>query len=158
MRKTLELVGPLGMIAAIVCAELGARALAEWPASSALWYLNLEVFRSFQYSFDSFSFARLIMADQRSQAAWIAVPLGTLICIGLAANLRLALALAANLSLIFSALLLYGAYLASNPVVQLQLNFSGLLSPACLAALVIMLMSFISSAVWHRSYWREFLP
>ncbi len=98
------------------------------------------------------------MADQLSQAAWIVVPLGTLVCIGIAANLRLALALAANLSLIFSALLFYGAYLASNPVAQLQLNYRGLLSPACLAALVIMLMSLVSSAISHSSYWRELSP
>ena len=38
------------MITAVACAEFGAHALAYWPSSSLLWYLNLEVFRPVQYS------------------------------------------------------------------------------------------------------------
>jgi hypothetical protein len=49
--KKLQLAGPIGVIAAVACAEVGAHALAYWPSSSLLWYVDLEVFRPFQYSF-----------------------------------------------------------------------------------------------------------
>ena len=45
----LQLVGPLCTIAALLCAELAAYALLRWPTSEFLWYVNLELFRNFQY-------------------------------------------------------------------------------------------------------------
>ncbi len=92
MHRTLELAGPITMIATVVCAEAGARALADWPSSSVLWYLNLDVFRSFQYSFATFGFAYRLSADQFAQPLWIGAPLLGLVCLGLGMQLRLACA------------------------------------------------------------------
>jgi len=38
------------VISAVAFAEFGAHALAYWPSSPLLWYLNLEVFRPVQHS------------------------------------------------------------------------------------------------------------
>ena len=49
--EKLQLAGPIGVIAAVACAECGAHALAYWPSSPVLWYVDLEVFRPLQYTF-----------------------------------------------------------------------------------------------------------
>jgi hypothetical protein len=150
--KKLELAGPISVIAAIACAELGSRALASWPTSSALWYLNLEVFRSFEYSLNGI--AQRLMADGVAQASIVAVLLFVLVCISLIVKVRLASALASNLSLLYSTLLLLGAYVASNPVAAGSFRVSGLWTPSCFLAGAIALVSLVSSAISHRSYWR----
>jgi hypothetical protein len=150
--KKLELAGPISVVAAIACAELGSRALASWPTSSALWYLNLEVFRSFEYSLNGI--AQRLMTDGVAQASIVAVPLFVLVCISLIMKIRLASALASNLSLLYSGLLLLGAYVASNPVAAGSLSVSGFRTPSCLLAGAIVLVSLVSSTISHRSYWR----
>ena len=153
-----ELAGPVALIAAVICAEIGALALANWPTSSVLWYLNLELFRSFEYSFTSFAIAQRLMTDQLVQALWITLPLFGLICSGVVARSRLALALASNLSLLYSALLLNGAYLANNPMADFSLRLSGFWAPACILTGGILLVSLISTITSHQSYWREIFP
>ena len=150
--KKLELAGPISVIAAIACAELGSRALASWPTSSALWYLNLEVFRAFEYSLNGT--VERLMTDGIAQASFVAAALFGLVCVSLMVKVRLASALASNLSLLYSGLLLLGAYVASNPVAAGSFSVSGLWTPSCLLAGAIVLVSLVSSAISHRSYWR----
>jgi hypothetical protein len=46
----LQLLGPLALFAAALCAELAARALQYAPSSELLWFINLRMFGIFQRS------------------------------------------------------------------------------------------------------------
>jgi hypothetical protein len=154
--ERIQLAGPATLIAAICCAELGARALANWPTSSFLWYLNLEVFQSFRYSPDGLGLGRWLSEDGFGGAIWVAIPVLALLCIGLLLKVRLPLALASNLSLIYSTFLLYGSFNAINPTATLHhLRLSALWGPSSMLVVVLLLACFISSMVSHRSYWRD---
>ena len=146
--RTLQLAGPISVVAAIWCAELAAHALAIWPNSSLLWYLNLEVFQSFRYSFEGFG-SDLGLA----QSLWL--PIALTASIGLVARTKLPLAVATNLSLIYSGVLLYSG-LATNQLQQSgAINLGGLSSPTCFLAASILVVSLLSSTLSHRGYWRE---
>jgi hypothetical protein len=152
--EKLQLAGPLGVIAALACAEAGARALGYWPSSALLWYLNLEVFRPVQYSFAP---ENALMLGDLARTLSVAAPLFALVCIGLVARKRFPLALASNLSLLYSGFLLYGSYLANGPVAETSVKVAALLAPSFLLAVAVMLAAFLSSAVSHRAYWKEIL-
>jgi hypothetical protein len=151
----LQIAGPISIICAIFSAELGAFALASWPTSPFLWYLNLEVFRSFQYSFSGVGVTQWF--GTFGLTVWIAISLLMLVCAGLVLKTRMPLAIASNLSLIYSVCLLYGSYAASQAT-SLGFKLSALWSPAALLAITVLLISFLSSTVSHRSYWREIFP
>jgi hypothetical protein len=151
--EKLQLAGPIGVIAALTCAECGAHALAYWPSSPLLWYVDLEVFRPLQYSFAA-AHERLAFGDL-AQTLCVVTLLLTLICIGLITGRRFPLALASNLSFVFSAALLYGSYVAERPVAGIQYDLGTLWAPSFFLALSILLAAFLSSAVSHRAYWRE---
>jgi hypothetical protein len=149
--KKLQLAGPIGVIAAVVCAEGGAHALAYWPSSSLLWFVDLEVFRPLQYSFVAAN-ERLALGDL-AQTLCVVTPLLALICIGLITGRRLRLALASNMSLLYSAAFLYGSYLANSPAADA--GIAVLLVPSFFLAVSILLAAFLSSAISHLGYWRE---
>jgi hypothetical protein len=151
--ERLQLAGPIGVIAAVACAEGGAHALAYWPSSPLLWYVDLEVFRPLQYTFAAAN-ERLAFSDL-AQTLCVVAPLLALICIGLITGRKFPLAVASNLSFLFSAALLYGSYLADCPVVGTNSALSTLWAPSFLFALSVLLAAFISSAASHRAYWRE---
>jgi hypothetical protein len=151
--KNLQLAGPVGVIAAVACAEFGAHALAYWPSSSLLWYVDLEVFRPLQYSFGA--------ANERSafgdlaQILCVVAPLLALTCVGMITGLRLPLALASNMSVLYSAALLYGSYVADSPAAGTGGKLAALWAPSFFLAVFILLAAFLSSAISHRAYWRE---
>lgn len=147
----LQLLGPIGIVGAIFCAELGAHALANWPTSPVLWYLNLEVFRPFQYSLNGLGSARWL--ETFSLTIWIAIALLALVCAGVVGRIRLALAVASNLSFLYSVCLVHGSYTANETTTSFTLR--GLCTPSMALAGAILLISLLSSAVSHRSYWRE---
>lgn len=147
--KPLQIAGPISVIAMIWCAELVARALAIWPNSSLLWYLNLEVFQSFRYSFDGFGFSRLGVNLNPIQSLWLPVALSCLIASGLVARMKLPLAIASNLSLIYSGVLLYSGFAANH------MQPSDISKPTCFLATVVLAISLFSSTISHRGYWRE---
>jgi hypothetical protein len=149
--KTLQLAGPVSVIAMMCSAELAAHALAIWPTSSFVWYLNLELFQSFRYSFDSVSLNRLGSELGPLQSLWLPAALTILIGLGLVARTKLPLAIASNLSLIYSGVLLYSE-LAAN---QTQQSLTKLSSPTCFLAAFILVISLLSSTTSHRGYWRE---
>ena len=148
--EKLQLAGPVVVISAVASAELGAHALAYWPSSSLLWYLDLEVFRPVHYD---------VIAENGfgdlAQTLCVAVPLLALICIGLVTKIRLPLALASNLSLLYSLAFLYGLYLANAPHGESGMKLSALWGPSLVLACTVLLASFLSSAISHRAYWRE---
>jgi hypothetical protein len=71
--EKLQLAGPIGVIAALACGECGAHALAYWPSSPLLWYLDLEVFRPLQYTFAA-AHERLAFGDL-AQTLCVVTPL-----------------------------------------------------------------------------------
>jgi len=153
--EKLQLAGPFGVIAAVACAECGAHALAYWPSSPLLWYVDLEVFRPLQYGFAAAD-ERLALGDL-AQALCVVAPLLALICLGLISGRRFPLAVASNLSLVFSAALLYGSYVAERPAAGAMYDLGALWAPSFLLALSILLTAFLSTAMSHRAYWREIL-
>ena len=151
----LQIAGPISIICAIVSAELGAFALGNWPTSPFLWYLNLELFRPFQYSFNGIGVEQWL--GTFNLTVLIAISLFILVCAGLVLKTRMPLAIASNLSLIYSFCLLYGSYAASQTP-PLGFKLSAMWSPAALLAITVLLISFLSSTVSHRSYLREIFP
>jgi hypothetical protein len=141
----IELAGPIFVVAAIIGAQIGAYALASWPSSTFLWYLNLEVFRSFQYGV-SLGFDRWLSQDGLAQSVWIAIPLLALIGAGLGLKSRLPLAIASHISLIYSA---FAAYQT------VTYRLAGSWNPSVFLAAAVLLGSIVSSTISHRSYWRE---
>lgn len=157
--EKLQLAGPISVIGTIFCAELAAHALAIWPSSPLLWYLNLEVFRSIRYSFEGLGIGHWPGSNGGlPQSIWLSVALVGLVCSGLMARVRLPLAIASNLSLIYSAAFLYCAFVANTSPQWSGLNLNGLQSPSCFLAASILVISFLSSTISHRSYWREIFP
>lgn len=150
--ERLQLVGPAGVIGAVVCAEFGAHALAYWPSSPLLWYLSLEVFRPVQYSFSAVNGP--VLSDL-AQTLCVAVPLLALVCIGLITKVKFLLALASNISLIYSVLLLYGSCLANGPTTKMGVKLSALWDPSIFLLGSVLLAAVLSSAISHRAYWRE---
>ena len=153
--EKLELAGPVGVAMAVTGAEFGAHALAYWPSSPLLWYLNLEVFRPVQYSFVA---EQGVALDGLAQTLCVAAPLLGLVGIGLITRARLPLAIASSLSLVYSALLLYASFLANSPVEAMGAKLWFLWAPSSLLVASILLVSFLSSAISHRAYWRELFP
>jgi hypothetical protein len=151
----LQLAGPIGVITAVICAKVGAHALANWPTSSFLWYLNLEVFQSFRYSLDGIGVGEWLSSDGLAQSTWIAAPIAALVCLGLVLKIRLPLAIASNGSFIYSILLLYGSYTATHSATLLGFELSDLWGPSTILAAAIVVASLLSSIISHRSYWRE---
>ena len=149
------LFGPLLVIGVVASAQCGACALATWPHSALLWYLNLEVFRPVQYSF-------FIGADLDptglSQAFCVVTALLGLICTGSVGKLRLPLAIASNLSFLYSVVLFYGFYAANNPALAVGIDLNTLWAPSFGLVLVMLVAGIISSFSAHRAYWREIFP
>jgi hypothetical protein len=154
--EKLQFAGPVGVIAAVACAECGAHALAYWPSSPWLWYVDLEVFRPLQYTFAATD-QRLALSDL-AQTFCVVIPLLTLICLGLISGRRFPLALASNLSFLFSVALLYGSYVAERPAAaEAAYDLAMLRAPSFFLALSILLAAILSSVISHRAYWREIL-
>jgi hypothetical protein len=141
----LEVAGPVFVIAAVLWAQAAAYALASWPNSTFFWYLNLAVFRSFQYGIN-LGFDRWPGQDGLAQSVWIAIPLLALIGAGLALKSRLPLAVASHISLIYSAIAAYQT---------VAYRLAGSWDPSVFLAAAILLGSIVSSTISHRSYWRQ---
>jgi hypothetical protein len=150
--EKLELAGPIGVIAAVACAQAGAYALASAPASSVLWYLNLQLFRCFEYGLSGF--ANVPALDVSHLPALIGIALMALVGIALVGNVRLPLAVACNFSFLYSVCLLYGSYLANTPTWATNPNWSAFAAPSSLLAAALVLITLLSSASSHRRYWR----
>jgi hypothetical protein len=153
--EPLQILGPASVVGVILCAAIGAHALASWPTSSALWYLNLEVFRSFRYSFEGVAFISWFDTDGLVQSICVAALLSGLIFAGLMTRNRLPFGIASNLSLIYSATLLYSSIVEYGTTSGIRMNLSGLATPAGVLAAMMLALSVWSTAISHRSYWRD---
>ena len=154
-RDDLRFVGPAGVIAAIACAQFAGYALAAQPASAFLWYLNLEVFRCFQYG--PTGFGELLPLAPVHATALIALTLIMLLVTSLICGVRLPLAIACDFSFVYSLSLWGGSYLA-NATRTVTFDLSALSTPSSLLTIGLVLITSISSTVSHRRYWREIAP
>jgi hypothetical protein len=154
-RECILLAGPLLVIGVVASAQCGAYALDAWPHSALLWYLNLEVLRPVQYSFFT---GEGVDATGTTQAFCVILGLLALICIGSFGKIRLPLAIASNLSFLYSVVLLYGFYAANNPALAVTIKLSALWGPSFVVVSVVVLAALVSSASAHRVYWREIFP
>lgn len=151
-----QLAGPMVVIGAIGSAEVAAHALAIWPSSSLLWYLNLQVFQPFRYGFEGLGIGSWPdMGGGLAQSVWLQIVLIGLVGLGLMARMRLPLAIASNLSLIYGVALLYCDALTNDSVQQSGVGLIWLQRPSCLLAAAILVIALLSSTISHRSYWRE---
>jgi hypothetical protein len=139
--RKLQLAGPVGVIGGIACA--------------VLWNLNLEFLRAYRQSFDGLNIAEWAGRDGLTQSIWLAIPLLGLVSIGLIVKLRLPLAIASNLSVVYSAFLLFNACVGSQPATEFGIHLSRLASAPGLFAATILLVSIVSSTISHWGYWRE---
>jgi hypothetical protein len=155
--QRLESVGPVSLIAAIASAELAARALANWPDSSSLWYVNLELLRSFRHMPAGFGL-QWLNSGEFARPTCIVFVLVALLCLGPITRSRLPLAIASNFSLIYSGCLLFGAFAADQSAATSGISLAALWSPSSALAVAVLLASILSSTISHRSYWREIFP
>jgi hypothetical protein len=151
-REPTLIVGPLLVVTVVVSAQCGAYALNAWPRSALLWYLNLEVFRPVQYSF---LIGNGLDVTGASQAFCLVLAFLVLIGSGLFGKTRLPLAIASNLSFLYSVVLLYGFYAANSPALPVDIRLSALLGPSFALVTAVVLTALVSSASAHRAYWRE---
>jgi hypothetical protein len=150
--EKLQIAGPIGVIATVTGAQIGMHALAYWPSSSLLWFIDLEVFRPVQYSFLAENTAYL---GDLAQTLTVVLPLLALMCVGFMAQLRLPLAIASNMSLVYGSVLLYASFMADSPIAQTGSRLNALRAPSFFLAVSVLFVALLSSAVSHRAYWRE---
>jgi hypothetical protein len=153
----LQFLGPISLIAVITATEAAAHALATWPASSFLWYLNLDLLRPFQYGLPSLRDVQSLSTDPFTQPIWVALALMVLVALGLHSKNRLPLAIASNFSFIYSACLLCGIIAVNEPMATIGVTLASLRNPSGALAGAVLLASALSSTISHRSYWREIL-
>lgn len=151
----LQLAGPIALIGAIAGAQLSAHALATWPTCSLIWYLNLEVFRCLRDGFEGLA-DQWLAPDGLAQSLFVAVALAGLIGAGLVLKCRLLLAIASHLALLYSGLMVYDIAASSGSAMS-DFIASQFWAPANLLAITIFFGSLLSSAMSHRTYWREIL-
>lgn len=147
-------IGPATVIGTILTAHLCARALAEWPSSSLVWYLNLQVFRPLRYWDILFSIEQMPGGAGLAQTILIAAPLFALLLLGLLLHCRLPLAIAAHLGFLYSALILYCSCVTSAATLPGRIEFG---EASNLVVSATFLCSLISAGMSHRMYWREIL-
>lgn len=95
----LQFLGPLALFAAVLSAELAARALQYDPSSELFWFLNLKVFGIFQRSYAALSY---IIPIDGFQFFGIALPIFAMACVGLLAKARLPFTVATHLSVAYA--------------------------------------------------------
>jgi len=95
----LQFLGPLALFAAVLSAELAARALQYDPSSELFWFLNLKVFGIFQRSYAALSY---FVPIDGFQFFGIALPIFALACVGLIAKSRLPFTVATHLSVAYA--------------------------------------------------------
>jgi hypothetical protein len=114
-----------------------------------------------QHGRESRSFPRFAIASRASPSQAGSTPTGScnrlsgLIFAGLMMRNRLPFGIASNLSLIYSATLLYSSIVEYGTTSGIRMNLSGLATPAGVLAAMMLALSVWSTAISHRSYWRD---
>jgi hypothetical protein len=149
----LQILGPVAVFIAVFLAEAAAFALSRFPTSEFLWRVNLECFGVFQ---KSQYLLGAISAVPFSQLVVIALPLLAVAMFGMLSGRDLPLAVASNLSLVYTAFLIL-AGMSSRPH-SLTASVAGIavpVSPGGYIPLVLVGVSLLSAAVAHAGYFRR---
>jgi hypothetical protein len=151
--------GPLCVIAALLGAEAAAYALSRWPTSEFLWYVNLELFRNFQYCCDWLP-QGMVSASYIQLACGVA-PLAALILLWLVTKARLALAIASSASVLYAISLLWSSFIVQIPHTSLAATVfsrAGTLhwveAQSSYLTLSILAVSLVSCCSSHVNYFR----
>jgi hypothetical protein len=115
----LQLLGPATLLAVVLGAEGAARALIHAPSSAVLWYVNRRLFAPFHQV--HFLLGEAVPLDE-FQLWLVFLPLLALTAYGLFAGRSLAVAVAANLSLLYAFLLLCAWYMGRLPARPLRVQ------------------------------------
>src|ERR1700674_4433596 len=155
----LQLFGPLCMIVALLSAEAAAYALSRWPTSEFLWYVNLELFRNFQYCCNLLPEG--VVSSSYAQLVCGVAPLVALVLLWRVTKARLALALASSTSFLYALLLLWSSFIVQVPHTSLSIvSFSRVGTLHWVAAqswyltAVLLLLSLLSCRTSHLNYFR----
>ena len=141
----LQLVGPLALVLAIAAAEGAAYGLSSMPSSPTLWYLNLKWFGMFQTS--HYALSRYVQIAY-FQLFFVAVPLLATACIGFCFQIRLLLALASNLSLLYLVFVFWSwLRVASLPQAALMIQHGAIPTGPDKCMLVVLLGLSLSSSL-----------
>lgn len=160
----LQLIGPVVIALAIVAEELATCLLAWRPSSAFAWYLNLEVFGIFQHG-------HAMLSDHFStpylQLWLIATPILLLTFGGFMFRVRLAVAVASNLSFAYAFFLACACYSIRTPAGQsaslagatydTAFSFSALnltLGPHGYVLMALLVPTLLSTAASHLVYLR----
>ena len=146
----LQLLGPAVVLLTVGAAEVAAFALARFPTSGTLWYVNLKVFQVFQES----AFTLQPPLDlPYAQFFLIALPLFAIATYGLFTNRAFPLALASHLSFLYAGFLIY--CLAGSQIHPLTASITSLAvtnSPNIYLPLFLTGASLISFVISHYNY------
>jgi hypothetical protein len=157
----LQLVGPVVLFLAALAAEVAVYALAYSPTSGVLWFINLKMFGLFQQSY----YVLTSVADiEGFQLFGIALPLCIAAALGVAFKRALLLAIATNVSLVYTCFLIYCSNLFGTASQQASLGPSAISAvaiaipngPYLYLILVLLGSSLLSFAVSHIEYFCAF--
>lgn len=150
----LQFLGPLMVLVAVAMAEAAAFALAQFPTSETLWYLNLRVFPVFQ---TSYGFLCSSWGLAYAQFYLIALPPFAIAVIGLLARRRFLLALANHLSFAYAGFLVYcGAISETQPATASLIGIAVPTSPNVALLVILTGACLISFLISQSQYVIEF--
>jgi hypothetical protein len=151
----LQFLGPAVVFFAVLMGEGAAFGLAHMPTSEILWQANLELFKVFQSSYNllypaiDLPYAQLFI---------IALPLFLVATYGLVSGRQIALALASNLSFVYTAFLICSEFTFQAPARAASLTEIAVpVGPGIYLPLVLAGVGLMSFSVSHCCYiWRIF--
>ncbi len=149
----LQFLGPAVVFLAVLTAEGAAFGLAHMPTSEILWRANLEYFLVFQRSYYLLSSA---IDLPYAQLFIIALPLFAVATYGLLSGREIALAIASNLSFIYTAFLICsGLSFQASAVAASLTGVAVSIGPGIYLPLVLAGVGLLSFLVSHYRYlWR----
>jgi hypothetical protein len=141
----LQLVGPISLLLALVGAESVVFALGYMPASQALWYAHL-------YVFGPLSQGQNILGTyidiEHNQLYFVGLPIFLVGCAGFYFKRLLALAIASNLSLIYTSFLICAPYAGTGRLGSMAGAADSTAAALCMSGLFgCTLLSFAASHI-----------
>jgi hypothetical protein len=147
-----EIIGPATLFILVLTAESAAYALALYPSSPTLWYINLEVFNVFQ---ESHYLLSSYISISYFQLVFVGLPLFITGCCGLIFKQQLALATASSLSLIFVCFI-WCTWLVSHHSLYQSLTFPyRSMDARTLLGGVLLITNLLSCVISHMSFLRS---
>lgn len=148
----LQFIGPVAVFCVVLCAEAAALGLSLVPTSTFLWRVNLEAFDVFQQS----HYVLAAIIGLPFSQFFIALTLFVMAIYGLQTGRELPLAIASNLTLIYTAfLILIRISSQSQPLTASLVDVTMPIDPANCLALMLVAVSLISAAISHVYYLRR---